>query len=137
MTNERVMVAMEKFGKQIPDFGQVELKKRLSEAEDECMDELMFMPMKGKVKTLMFSIFLGGIAVDRFYVGDTGVAVFKLIFGILSTILSFVPVLGIILSLARGIWSFVDIFVCYKKAKSINFNNLIMFLNRHKKREEK
>ena len=33
----------------------------------------MSLPIKGKTKTLLLSIFLGGIAVDRFYIGDKGV----------------------------------------------------------------
>ncbi len=66
MTPNRITVALEKYEKQIPKDNVSFLQTYLKEASDDCMDEFMSLPIKGKTKTLLFSIFLGGIAVDRF-----------------------------------------------------------------------
>ena len=72
MTPNRVIVALEKYERYIPSDKVSLFTTYLEEASDDCMDEFMFLPVKSKVKTLLFSIFLGGIAVDRFYIGDVG-----------------------------------------------------------------
>ena len=51
----------------------------------------------------------GGLGVDRFYVGDTGLGVAKLLFGWITF----------------GIWPLVDIFLCYRKARKVNFERLM------------
>ena len=135
MTKERVMVAMEKFKKQIPSYQDEAIKKLLEEADDNCMDALMSLPLKGKIKTLMFSIFLGGIAVDRFYVGDTGLGISKLIIRLIALFTSAIPVVGLIASLATNIWSFADIFLTYRKARVINFERIASFLSMHKQKK--
>ena len=133
MTPNRITVALEKYAKQIPGENISIFQNYLKEASDDCMDEFMWLPIKGKTKTLLFSIFLGGIAVDRFYVGDKGVGAAKLIFRLLSvTILSGIPIVGLLASLASSIWCFADIFITYKIAKQINYDNLTEFLKRHK-----
>lgn len=132
MTPNRITVALEKYEKQIPKDNVSIFQNYLKEASDDCMDEFMSLPIKGKTKTLLFSIFLGGIAVDRFYIGDKGVGAAKLILRLLATFLSGVAVLGVILSLASSIWCIADIFITYKIAKQINYENLTAFLKRHK-----
>lgn len=133
MTPNRITIALEKYGKQIPKdcihyFKNVYLK----EASDDCLDEFILLPIKGKTKTLLFSIFLGGFGADRFYLGDKKTGIAKLIFGLISLILSGVPILGLILSLASSIWCIADIFITYKNAKEINFDTLTTFLRKHK-----
>ena len=128
MTPNRVAVAMEKYEKQIPKNYLSVFQNYLGQASDDCLDELMMLPIKGKTKTLLFSIFLGGIAVDRFYVGDKGLGAVKLILRILSLFLFVVPILGMVLNFAAFVWYVVDIFI----AKRVNYYNLTAFLNRHK-----
>ena len=62
--------------------------------------------------TLLLSLFLGGFGVDRFYIGDTGLGITKLLFGWLTL----------------GIWPLIDIFSTYKKAKEKNFNKIMSLL---------
>ena len=62
--------------------------------------------------TLLLSIFLGGLGVDRFYVGDVGLGIAKLLFGWITF----------------GIWPFIDIFVSYKKARIKTFENIMAVL---------
>lgn len=134
MTKERVLVAMEKFRKAIPSYQDEALKKLLEEADDNCMDELMFLPLKGKIKTLMFSIFLGGIGIDRFYLGDTGLGISKIVIRLIVLFTSAIPFVSLIGSLVSTIWGIADIFLTYKKAKEINIERLVYFLSMHKQK---
>ena len=70
-------------------------------------------PVKNPMTVLLFSIFLGGLGVDRFYIGDTGLGVAKLLLG----------------AMTFGIWPLADIFLCYKKAKENNFKLLMNALH--------
>ena len=135
MTPNRVTVALEKYGKQIPKDEIVFFTKHLQSASNDCMDEFMFLPIKNKNKTLLFSIILGGLGVDRFYVGDKGLGVAKLIFRIIAVLLSEVIFLGTLLSLISSIWCIADVFVTYKITKQINYNYLSSYLLRHNEAE--
>ena len=135
MTPNRVTVALEKYGKQIPSYGISNFTRALEAADSHCMDKFMFLPIKGKTKTLLFSIFLGGIGVDRFYIGDNGLGAGKLAVRIISLLTNSVPVLGVIMSLASSIWCIADIFITYKKAKEMNYSKLVSYLKRHPKKK--
>ena len=132
MTPNRVTVALEKYGNQIPKDEIYFFTKHLQEASNSCMDEFMSLPIKGKNKTLLFSIFLGGLGIDRFYIGDKGLGAAKLIFRIFVVLMADVAILGTLLSLASSIWCIADIFITYKVAKQINYNSLAAYLTRHK-----
>lgn len=125
MTPNRVTLAMEKYSGSIPRSSAENFRTRLQNASDDCFDVMMQAHLKGKVRTVLFSIFLGGIGVDRFYLGDTGLGIFKIISNILAYVLLLIPILGFLLVAARSIWGFVDIFLCYKKAKQLNYNILV------------
>lgn len=137
MTQNRVAVALEKYEKQIPADNVYFFKKYLQEASDDCMDEFMSLPIKGKTKTLLFSIFLGGIAVDRFYIGDIGIGAIKLILRLLVALLSGTALLGSILSLISAIWSIADIFITYKIAKKINYDSINVYIEHPQKNDGK
>lgn len=62
---------------------------------------------------LVFSIFFGGFGIDRFYIGDTKLGILKIFFGWFTL----------------GIWTLVDIILCYLKAKEKNFNNFCAILS--------
>ena len=61
---------------------------------------------------VLLSVFLGGLGVDRFVIGDTGLGVAKLLLGWATL----------------GIWPLIDIFFCYKKAKLKNFLKIMTLL---------
>ena len=88
-------------------------KNALTKASDESYNDIITVPVKNPTTVLLLSIFLGGLGVDRFYIGDTGLGIAKLLLGWLTA----------------GIWPLIDIFMTYKKVKQTNMQNLLMALN--------
>ena len=112
MEQNKVNTLMMQYKDLIPAEQTYMLKEALEKADDGVYDRLMAVGTKSPIMTLLFSIFLGGFGVDRFYLGDIGLGVAKVV------------VLFVTFGLAFP-WPLVDIFFCYKKAKQINFNNLM------------
>ncbi len=80
-------------------LSESKLKNVLMNAEDE---------FKDPTTSLLLSIFLGGLGVDRFYIGDVGLGVLKLItFG------------------GFGIWTLIDWFVIQKRTRNNNYKELM------------
>lgn len=80
------------------------------------MDENKFtmvstVELKDPTTILLVSIFLGGLGIDRFMLGDTGMGILKLLTG------------G-----CCGILTIIDWFTVSKKTKELNFNNLMTVL---------
>lgn len=93
----------------IPDEKAMSFRNALLKSNANNLEFINMVPLKNPTTVLLFSIFLGGLGVDRFYIGDTGLGVAKLLLS----------------AFTFGIWPLVDIFMCYKKAKELNYNNLI------------
>lgn len=96
----------------VPEEQKLNLKRSLEKADDKCIDSLMMIKIYNPLTILVLSIFLGMLGIDRFFIGETGLGVCKLLLGWLTL----------------GIWPLVDIFLCYKKAKEKNFENIMMVL---------
>ncbi|MFT4231847.1 MAG: TM2 domain-containing protein [Leucobacter sp.] len=63
-------------------------------------------PLKNHVVAVLLSFFLGGLGVDRFYLGHVGLGIAKLLCGWLTL----------------GIWPLIDfILVCLRKVDDSNF----------------
>ena len=113
MENTKVNSLISQYKDFVPEEQILMLKNALVKADDSSYDNLIAVSLKNKTTTLLLSIFLGGLGIDRFYIGDTGVGVCKLLFGWLTL----------------GIWPFVDIFCCYKKTKEKNIQKLLLLIN--------
>lgn len=87
------------------------LKDKLRTMDEEKFSLVSTIEMKDPTTMLLVSLFLGGLGIDRFMVGDTGMGILKLLTG------------G-----CCGILTVVDWFTISKKAKEINFNNLMSLL---------
>lgn len=109
ISSDKVNIAMMNFKNFIPEERMPAFREALSRASEQKYTHICMLPLKNPTTVLLFSIFLGGFGVDRFYIGDTGVGVAKLLLGWLTF----------------GIWPFVDIFMCYKKAKENNLQALM------------
>lgn len=132
MTESNIAIAIEMYGKQIPQASMGTFRGYLQSASDSCMSELAMTPIKRKGVTLALSIFLGGFGIDRFYLNNIGLGVAKLLVSIASIFLMFVPILGWIVSIGRSIWLIIDWFLTYKKAKELNYSKLYGVLQRYK-----
>ncbi|WP_396160716.1 TM2 domain-containing protein [Flavobacterium sp.] len=55
------------------------IRERLLQLDDDKWPSLQFLQFKEPTTALLLSIFLGELGVDRFYIGDTGMGVGKLL----------------------------------------------------------
>lgn len=87
------------------------LKEKLKDIDDDKFALLSTVELKDPTVNLIISIFLGGLGVDRFMLGDTGMGILKLLTG------------GVC-----GIMTIVDWFTVTKKTKEKNFNQIMAIL---------
>ena len=89
------------------------LKSELEKVKDSAYDNILVSKIHSPTTTLILSIFLGALGIDRFYIGDVGIGICKLLFGWLTL----------------GIWPIIDIFCSFKRVKVKNFENIIASIN--------
>lgn len=87
------------------------LKEKLLAAEESKFDIISMTELKNPTTLLIISLLLGGLGVDRFMLGDTGMGILKLLTG------------GVC-----GILTIVDWFSVMKKAKEQNFYKIMQML---------
>ena len=87
------------------------IKEKLLKAEDEKYTSLQMLDLKSPSTITIMSVLLGGLGVDRFMVGDTGMGVLKLLTGGLC-----------------GILTIVDWFTIGNKAKDLNLAALMSII---------
>ncbi len=97
--------------KYLPAEKIVFVKQKLMEADESKFSLVSAIDFKDPTTILLVSIFLGTLGIDRFMLGDTGLGILKLLTG------------GVC-----GIMTIVDWFTVSKKAKEVNYNNLMMVL---------
>ena len=97
--------------KYLPAEKIVFIKEKMKNIDDERFALITSVEFKDPTTILLVSIFLGGLGVDRFMLGDTGMGILKLLTGGLC-----------------GILTIVDWFSVQKKAKESNFNKLMTIL---------
>lgn len=131
MTPNRVTVALEKYSKYVHPSNHAALTVAAQNASNSCTLEFMTLPVKSPVITVLLSIFLGGLGLDRFYIGDKKLGIAKILARIISIQLASVAVIGSLLSLAVSVWLIADIFITFKMCREMNFNMLYSYLNKH------
>lgn len=108
MTNDKIGALTAQYAKDIPTGMALSFQQMLKDIPDEAYPQLAAIQTKSPTTVILLSIFLGGLGIDRFYVGDVALGIFKLLLGWLTL----------------GIWPLIDCFVCYKKAKTKNYEQL-------------
>ncbi len=96
----------------VPSDKSLMLKTALNNAGDDKYDNLIVVKTYSGTNVILFSVFLGSLGIDRFYIGDIGMGIAKLLLGWVTF----------------GIWPLVDIFFCYKRAKEKNLQNILLSL---------
>ena len=109
MTEDKVVALLARFSEDLPSGSAFAVGNALRTAPDNMFDYLITLPVKSAGITVVLSIFLGGLGIDRFYVGDIGLGIAKLLFGWLTL----------------GLWPLIDIFLCYKKARQVNMEAIM------------
>ncbi len=90
----------------IPGFVQC-----IKEMPDNKLATLAAVQMKSPSVTVILACFLGSLGIDRFYLGQSGTGIAKLLTG------------G-----GCGIWALVDIFTAVSRAKQANYDKLQLYL---------
>lgn len=87
------------------------LKDKLRTIDEQKFSLLQTIELKDPTTILLVSIFLGGLGIDRFMIGDTGIGILKLL-----------------TAGCCGILAIVDWFTISKKTKDLNFNNVMALI---------
>lgn len=97
-------------GKFFPEMMIEDVKQKLESLDESKESMLMATEWKNPTVAVLFAFFLGGLGVDRFWLGETGLGVVKLI-----------------TCAGAGIWGLIDLFTVMNRAKMYNYNKLMMY----------
>lgn len=111
MTQEKVDLFIAQHAKYFPEGSAFTLRDRLLKADDSKLLMLQTIDYKDPTTMLVISLFGGGLGIDRFMVGDTGLGVLKLL------------TCGLC-----GIMALADLFMIGKRAKEVNLNKVLQLL---------
>lgn len=89
------------------------LRSSLENIEESTLNSLMMLDFKSPLTIFLLTFFLGGFSIDRFLLGDTGVAIARLL-----------TLQGL------GIWVIVELFTSFKRTREYNFKLLNAIINR-------
>ncbi|MBF0775770.1 MULTISPECIES: TM2 domain-containing protein [unclassified Streptococcus] len=107
------------------------LKEELDRLDEEAITMLLMTDIKSPVTALLFSIFLGELGVDRFYIGNKELGIAKLALTIIGYITLFI-VVGFFLLFGVYVWKLIDCFFIMRACKQANFERLMWQINQAK-----
>lgn len=88
------------------------VQEKLTSLDDSRYAALFTIQFKKPIVAFLLSFFLGYMGIDRFYLGNVGMGIGKLLtFG------------------GLGIWAFIDLFLICDSTKEQNYNKLQSYLN--------
>lgn len=111
MDQEKIDMFIMTNQKYFPSEKIMYLKDKLRTIDEQKFSLLTTIEYKDPTTILLVSIFLGGLGIDRFMIGDTGMGVLKLL-----------------TAGCCGILTIIDWFTISKKAKDLNFNNVMALI---------
>ena len=100
-----IMVNADKF----PDYALMQIREKLEKMDESRESMLMATPWKSPMATFLLAFILGSFGADRFYMGQIGLGILKLL------------TCGGLL-----IWGIIDWFTAFGRAKKHNLNMLMM-----------
>ena len=108
MEQQKVDMFIMMNNKYFPESQISTIRERLLASDDSTMDILHTIQYKDPTISLVLSLFIGGWGVDRFYIGDTGLGVAKLL-----------TCGGV------GIWTIIDWFLIMGSTREKNLERLL------------
>lgn len=99
------------YSKYFPEENIIMLKEKFEAMDDDKTSMMYSLQFKDPMMALILSIVAGTLGIDRFYIGDVGLGVAKLL------------TCG-----GCGIWTIIDYFLIMKAAKQKNFEKLMTFM---------
>lgn len=117
MKQEQVDVFMSLNESKLPTYKRDTIVKQLLEVDDSKWSLLRVINFKNPAVALILSFFLGGLGLDRIYIGDTMDGVGKLVVTILNIFLFWT----IIVPLVAFFWWLIDLFLIIGASKEKNY----------------
>lgn len=111
MDQQKVDMFIMTNGQYLPEQKIPYVREKLLEMDDSKWSAFSIIQFKNPTTALILSIFLGGFGIDRFYLGQTGIGVGKLL-----------TCGGI------AIWTFIDLFLITNATKEVNYRKLQAYL---------
>ena len=111
MEQQKVDMFMMMNNKYLPESQILFVRERLLAADDSKEGLLHAIQFKDPIITLVLSLLTGNLGIDRFFIGDTGLGVAKLI------------TCG-----GLGIWALIDLFLIMNATREKNFVRLMSIL---------
>lgn len=99
------------YSKYFPEENIVMLRDKFDAMDDDKISMMYSLQFKDPMMALILSIVAGSLGIDRFYIGDIGLGVAKML------------TCG-----GCGIWTLIDYFLIMKSTKEKNFEKLIAFV---------
>lgn len=111
MEKEKVDMFLMSNGECFPEEQIHNIREKLLNLDENKSSILYAIGFKKPTLVLIFSIFLGYLGIDRFFIGDTGIGVGKLL------------TCG-----GGGIWTIIDWFLIQDATKHANFKKLMAYV---------
>lgn len=115
MMNKTLLLSV--WNNKIPSENLLMLQAQLESIDEKEAISLSLIPLKEPFVGLLLGLFFGMFGVDRFYKGDIGLGVAKLL----------------LCWLTLGIWALIDLFFVYTGIKKDNFQKIMQAINFAKK----
>lgn len=109
--NDKTNMLLMSFSKYFPEESLMMIREKFENMDESKTSMLYTMSFKDPMTALILSIVAGPLGIDRFYIGDTGLGVAKLL------------TCG-----GCGIWTLVDYFLIMKRTKEKNFEKFLTFM---------
>lgn len=120
--NNPIMI-VSSWDNKIPSEQVFNLQKTLESVDDSALSALSMIQLKDPVIGLLLGLFFGVFGADRFYKGDIGLGIVKLILTL--------TVFGLVIS---AIWVIADLFLVYSGIKRDNLQKITQVLALAKKK---
>lgn len=111
----------------IPSNSLPLVQDKLKNASEDKINSLAILPFKSHIIGLTLGLFLGAFGIDRFYKGDIGLGIAKLITWLVGVVTIWIYIGGLIL-FVLWIWCIVDWFLVWKGIKKDNLNKILAVL---------